>query len=560
MKKKKIGEILIENKLIDEITLNSALEHQNKCKKRLGEILIDWGILIEEQLLNILGKQLNCETIDLTEIKIEETVLDKIPPQLLKQYKIFPIKMENSIIHLAMADPLNIIAIDEIKLITGCNVLPIITSEHSLSYAFERYFGTQYKISQAVQSYKQQKSGENDYNKEDKLKLHISEIESAPIVRLVESIINDAIKKNASDIHWEPKKNTFNIRYRVDGVMHTEMSLNSSISLPVTSRIKILSNIDISEKRKPQDGRFTWMLENKNYDFRVSTIPTIWGEKIVLRILYKEENILNLKDLGFEEDDLQKYLDILSVKTGIILITGPTGSGKTTTLYASLRHLAKDEINILTIEDPVEYHIENINQVQLNKKIDLTFSSGLRAILRQDPDVIMVGEIRDKETAEIAIQSALTGHLVLSSLHTNDAPSTIIRLIEMGIEPYLINATLIGIVSQRLVRKLCFCKHPYTPSKEELLKVKLEGNFLPTFYKKTGCKSCNNYGYRGRIGIFEVMKITDKIRDSIKRETSIEEIRKKAIDEGLKILFQNATQKVINGLTSIEEMFRVIYT
>lgn len=556
MAKKKLGELLVDVGLITQEQLKRAIEIQSKSGEKLGKILVKEGYVTEEQILEALEFQLGIPHADLQKFYIDPDVAKMIPESLAKRYIVIPIKKDVDGIQVAMADPLNIFAIDDIKLVTKQNVKPLIASESSILRAIDRIFGKE-QAEKAVQDFKRELQQEplNDFANED-----IDEINNAPAVRLVNSIIEQAIKNRASDIHIEPTERDLRIRFRIDGQLNEAMRIIKNTQGPVITRIKIMANMNIAERRIPQDGRIEFSDGSKNIDIRVSSLPTVFGEKLVLRLLDKNNFMLTKEQLGLGIEDMAVFDKLLRRPNGIILLTGPTGSGKTTTLYAMLRELNKPNINIITVEDPVEYSLEGINQVQVNEKAGLTFASALRSILRQDPDVIMIGEIRDTETAEIAIRSAITGHLVLSTLHTNDAPGAVTRLIDMGIEPYLVSSSVVGVIAQRLARKICQnCKVSYTASLREKQLLGIDEAKELTIYRGRGCAVCNKSGYRGRIPIYEIMTVTPNIRELINKKSSSDIIGLEAVKNGMKTLRESAKKLVLNGITTIDEMFRLTY-
>jgi type IV pilus assembly protein PilB len=583
-----LRELLLSSGKINKEQLDIALEKQKKTGKEIGVILVEEGIISGDELEFFLQKQASfefmdlgkselysflqadtSEFVDLKKITIEDNIINLIPVGVAKKYKLIPVAEENGKIKVVMSDPTNIVALEDIKQIIGKEIIPLIASENSIAEAIDKY----YKKSKErdVLQFKQ-KTMNLDLDKEIK---EIDVIEAptdiereeeiagekkageAPIIRFANKIIQGAVERDASDIHLEPYEKLFRIRYRIDGILYTVMEPPKAIFPALSSRFKIMSKLNIAEKRLPQDGRIKLKVSGKDIDFRVSTVPTIFGEKVVLRILDRANVTgLDLEDLGFEEEDIKKVKKVIEAPYGVILVTGPTGSGKTTTLYTVLDKINKEGVNILTVEDPIEYNIEGINQVQIKEEIGLTFPRILRSFLRQDPDIIMIGEIRDGETAEIATKAALTGHLVLSTLHTNDAISTIARLIDMKIEPYLIASTLILALAQRLVRKICsYCKKEAEVPPETLRKLGLDEK--TKVYKGEGCSYCNNIGYKGRTSLFEVIPITGMIKQMILKGENLEEMRKEVIKEGNSTLRENGIKKVKEGITTVEEVLRV---
>jgi type IV pilus assembly protein PilB len=563
----KIGEILIKRGLVTEKQIQEALAEQkrSKNKTRLGSILIKRGYITEDQLVDSLSKELGIPAVNLSRYEISRQAVKLIPVEIANKYQIIPIDKVGNTITLAMVDPLNIFAIDDVKFMTGCNVEPVVSAEVSIKNAIEKYYDTGVSIKDVmkdveesvVEIVEEEKAEEEDITK---LKAQVKE---APVVKLVNLFITDAVKRGASDIHLEPYENDFRVRYRIDGVLYEVMSPPLQLKSAIISRIKIMAELDIAERRLPQDGRIKVRVGGRMIDLRVSTLPTLFGEKVVMRILDRSSLSLDLATLGFEKDEFEKFMKGITTPYGIILITGPTGSGKTTTLYAALHKINTTETNIMTAEDPVEYNLPGINQVQTKPEIGLTFASSLRAFLRQDPDIVMVGEIRDYETAEIAIKAALTGHLVLSTLHTNDAPSAVSRLLNMGVEPFLISSSLLMTVAQRLVRKICsHCKERVVLSPEviERLGLSKEEVNATTFFKGRGCDDCSNTGYRGRTAIYEVMSVTDPIRELILQKVPAGEIKEKARALGMRTLRENAIRKLKQGITTAEEVLRVTFS
>jgi len=545
--RKKIGEILVEAGYITEEQLEKALEEQAVTGEKLGEILVNKGWLIKEELDQSLAKQIGVSRFDLSSYIVNPEVISLIPEHLARQYKLMPVfKVENTLT-IAMVDPTNVFVIDELQRTAGCMIEPVLVDEMSIHRAHEQYYGTSGSLQDIIASLDK-----------DKIKNFEDLGEEAPVIKLVNLIIVKAIEQSASDIHVEPEDKFLGIRYRVDGILYRKESFPKYLQPAVISRVKIMSGLDVAEKRLPQDGRMLMKVGNKDIDFRVSTCPTIHGENAVLRVLDKSSMAVGLEGTGFSHKQLEMFKDLINQPYGIILVTGPTGSGKTTTLYSALRKLNKEDVNIMTVEDPVEYQFPQIRQVPVNPKIGLTFAAALRSFLRQDPDIIMVGEIRDVETAEIAVQAALTGHLVLSTLHTNDAPTAFTRLVEMGIEPFLVSSSLVGVLAQRLVRKICsHCKEEYLPSTEILASLEFEPNAGIKFSRGRGCRLCGNTGYKGRIGIFELLRNSPAVQKLILRKASADEIKEQGKKEGLITLRDSAIQKLLDKVTTVEEVLRV---
>lgn len=598
----KLGQILISSNIISEEQLKQALNLQKKEGGRLGTNLAKLGYITEDKLVSFLSKQFGVPAINLSEYTIDPAVVKLIPLEMARKYLIMPIARVGATLTIAMADPSNVFAIDDVKFMTGYNVEVVVAAESAILSAIANNYskggdglvaakkpagGQQiqlkdYTLSEDDLGDSGLMSGEEtptveveEFDKivgsaldgvdivEEKEDAEVIKEVEAPIVKLVNGIFVNAIKAGASDIHLEPYEGSLRVRYRVDGVMYTVMTLPTKIKAALTSRVKIMSRLDIAERRLPQDGRIKLKLGKKReIDFRVSTLPTLFGEKTVLRILDKSNLQIDLTRLGFEKKQLDDFMEAIEKPYGMVLVTGPTGSGKTTTLYSALNHLNKPGINIMTAEDPVEYNFMGINQVQVKEEIGLTFASSLRSFLRQDPDIIMVGEIRDFETAEIAVKAALTGHLVLSTLHTNDAPSTISRLLNMGIEPFLVSSSVILILAQRLARKICQqCKDEEKVPLQALIKVGYSEDEAKTVkcFRGKGCSTCNNSGYKGRIALYEVMPIGDEVRELILEGASANEIKKAAIRLGMKTLRMSGLGKVKEGITSIEEVLRVTF-
>ncbi len=560
-----LGQLLLWNKIITQEQLDEALEEQKRTKKKLGTILIEKGYVDEKTLNEFLSKQYGVESIDLNSIEIPREVIKKVPAQIAKKYVLIPVAIENGRLKIAISDPTNIFAIDEVRFITGMNVVPLFSNERAIMRAIDKYYGTSTELEEIAESLDEY-SKDVDVLKEDEGEIDVDQLEKSaeeePIVKLANTILSRAVQEGVSDVHIETYENDLRIRYRIDGKLKTVMTFAKSMAPKIVSRFKIMAKLNIAEKRLPQDGRIRIRSGGRDIDLRVSTLPTIYGEKVVMRILDRSNIRVELESLGFEANDLKRYLEAIRKPYGMILVTGPTGSGKTTTLYASLNKLNREDVNIMTVEDPVEYNIDGINQVHVKEDIGLTFANALRSFLRQDPDIIMVGEIRDTETAEIAIRAALTGHLVFSTIHTNDAPSTVMRLVDMGIERYLIASSLILVLAQRLVRKICpYCKKEvYVPpaaleeigfSKEEAKTVKV--------YKGEGCDYCNDTGYKGRIALYEVMPISENLRRMILEDASTDELRAEAIKEGMSTLRMSGLKKIKEGITTIEEVMNVTF-
>jgi len=551
----KLGEILLKYGKITEEQLYDALEKQKKSNRKLGEILVDEGYVTESDIVEVLEFQLGFPHVDLDKYAINPNVISLVPENIARRYDLIPIDKKDNYLLVAMADPLNIFAIDDLKLYANCDIQPVISSRDSIRKSIDKFYRKE--TAEKVLKEFEDTYGAASLEEENEEQLEIS---NAPIVRLINSTIQQAIDMKASDIHIEPYTEDIRIRFRIDGDLQEIMRLSKNILSPLVTRIKIIGKMDIAEKRIPQDGRVEFNINNKIIDIRISTIPTVHGEKIVLRLLDRENFLMAKEELGFTQRNMDLFEKLLKQPYGMLLIAGPTGSGKTTTLYAILKELNTIEKNIITIEDPVEYKMEGINQVQINPKTGLTFASGLRSILRQDPDIIMVGEIRDTETAQIAVRAAITGHLVLSTLHTNDSPSSIIRMIDMGVEPYLVSSAVIGVISQRLVKSLCDnCKTPYEASYSEKLLLGKNPDESLTLYKPKGCNRCNN-GYTGRRAIHEIMIVDENMRRIINEGRNVDEIRISAIESGMITLMENSVDLVLQGITSIDEILKANFT
>jgi len=552
----KLGELLLYAGKISKEQLNEALEDQKINKKKLGEIIVDKAWLKFEEIVETLELQLGFPKVDLSKYEINSNVATLIPESIVKKYKLIAIDIKDDMLLVAMSDPLNFFAIDDIKLYTKMGVIPCLSSVPDVERAIERYYSsilTQKALNEFSDAFI---PAEDDTDSEEEM----LEVATAPIVKLINSIIEQAMRGNASDIHIEPSHNDIRVRFRIDGDLKEIMVLPKSNLSAITTRVKIIGRMDIAEKRIPQDGRVEMKFNGNEVDLRISTLPTVYGEKIVIRILDKSNFNFTKEGLGFSKDNLDKLNKMIAQPYGMLLVTGPTGSGKTTTLYTVLRELNVQTKNVITVEDPVEYKLKGINQTQVNVKAGLTFAAGLRSILRQDPDTIMIGEIRDSETAEIAVRAAITGHLVLSTLHTNDSPSTIARLIDMGLEPYLVSSAVIGIISQRLVKLLCpKCKEKYEANDSEKKLLGIDGNKDAMLFKPIGCNSCYN-GYRGRAAVHEVMLVNENIRRLINTGANTDDIRSQALKDGMSTLLQSAADLALKGDTSFEEIMRAGYT
>ena len=555
--KKRLGDILVQSGKLNQIDLINSLKKQAVSGKRLGEILVEDQLVTEDDILEVLEVQLGIERINIEYLEIDEEALRKVPEALAKKYSLIPVNIAGGVLRVAMSDPFNIIAMDDLKLATGLKIEKVLETKARIEASIEKNYTKQY-AEQVVQNLAKE---EMSYKREQEEKQEVEDLsKDAPVVKLVDTIIQNAIRSKASDIHIEPYENEVRVRNRIDGELHKALDIPKESQSTLLTRFKILANLNIAEKRAPQDGRILTKIDGQDVDLRVSVLPTIHGEKIVIRILLKNSEILTKKSLGMMPDDTQKLDNILSKPYGIILVTGPTGSGKSTTLYAVLSELNTMDKNIITVEDPVEYALNGVNQVGVNPKAGLTFASGLRSILRQDPDIIMVGEIRDSETGEIAIRASITGHVVLSTLHTNDAPSTVARLVDMGIQPFLVASSVNGIIAQRLVRKVCGrCAQPYEASKEEKELLDIDENEHLIINKGKGCPACSGTGYKGRIGIYEILEIDRDIREAITANKNTDYIKDLAVKNGMKTLKRACIEHVVNGITSMDEYLRVAY-
>lgn len=560
-KRLRLGELLLENNLITEEQLNIALEEQKAKGIKLGEAIIGLGYVTQDAINDLLCQQLNIDFVDLRKIEIDDSIARMVGEKVVRKYMLLPFALDDrqaNVIKVAMEDPMNIMAIDDIGIITGMTVQPYLSTHAYISTAIDKLYGKSQANAIAEQFMKEQGSGDDADNAEENKRQE--DVDNSPVVKLVNNIIEGGVRQRASDIHIEPFEYNVRVRYRIDGVLREIISYDRALYAAIIARLKVISGMDISEKRKPQDGRITITVDRREYDIRVSNLPTVFGEKVVMRLASKEGFKRDKKDLGLSPTDLVKFDNILRNPHGIILVTGPTGSGKSTTLYTALSELASDEVNIITVEDPVEANVDNVNQVQVNVKANLTFASALRSILRQDPDIIMIGEIRDGETAEIAVKASITGHLVVSTLHTNSTAASISRLIDMGIEPYLLGDSLVGIIAQRLVRRLCpECKESYEADEEEKRVLKVPQNEPLNLYKACGCEACGNTGYYGRIGVYEIMPISRKIKNLIASGANADEITAQAVTEGMNTLRMSASNYVKQGLTSFSEMMKITY-
>ena len=554
----RLGDLLIRQDVLTEEKLKKALELQKGTGKKIGEVLVENGFITEEMIARALQTQLGLKMIELTGVTIPKEVRSLVSVNLLKKYQCIPFELDPynaNILHLAMADPMDMAAIDDISIVTNLQVEPYIATSRDILAAIDRCYGASENMDAARRFTREREQLRG--NVEEATETDVSD---APIVQLVRSLIEQAVRQRASDIHIEALETKVRVRYRIDGALYEKMVYDNSLLPAISTRIKIMGGMDISEKRKPQDGRMSVMVDRREYDIRISSIPTVHGEKIVMRISSKLNLTRDIKELGLDQKEMATLQHMLAKPYGIMFVTGPTGSGKSTTLYTALSALNKEAVNIVTVEDPVEADLEGINQIQVNNKVDLTFASALRSILRQDPDIIMIGEIRDQETASIAVQASITGHLVVSTMHTNNAVGTLNRMADMGVARYLISDAIIGVIAQRLVRKLCpHCrkKHPATDKEKLILKRSLAEEV--EIYEPGGCKLCNNTGFFGRTGVFEIMEVNEEMRKLIADDATTEEMIAAAKKNGMHTLRENGIRYVLEGVTSIGEMLKASY-
>ncbi|TMI84906.1 MAG: type II secretion system protein GspE [Bacillati bacterium ANGP1] len=559
-----MGEILVSHEWVTEGQLKQATDIQRQSNARLGRILVEMGAITEQQLSQGLAEQWGLRFTDLADTVVESEVARLIPSYLARRHGVVAIGRERNRLVVAMSDPLNVVAIDDIRLLTGLEVEVVIASSADINRTQSLVYGGGGDIDDILTRSPGSEPEISDGDRVEEVSIENlrTAVEEAPIIRAVNQILSQAIQSGASDIHIEPHRNEVKVRLRIDGVLQDIMSPPKSVQAPLISRIKILADMDIAERRLPQDGHIHLKAENKEFDLRVSSLPTVLGEKIVLRLLDQSSTRVSLEEIGFTSSLLTTWESLITKPYGFLLVTGPTGSGKTTTLYTSLTRINTPERNIVSVENPVEYQIPRVNQVQVNPKVGLSFASGLRTILRQDPDVVLIGEIRDRETAEIAVQASMTGHLVLSTIHTNDAPGAVVRLRDMGIEPFLITSSLIGVLAQRLVRVICSkCKEAYVPPMDALkrLGVDAERRADIHLFRGQGCDACRKTGYKGRIGVFELMVVSERLRAMVVAGAPTEQLRDAAIEEGMRTLKHDAVQKVLEGVTTFEEMLRVVF-
>ena len=562
----RLGDLLLSIGLITQEQLDHALEEQKNTKNRLGQELIEEKIITEQQLIDALMVQLGVEFVDLSSYSIAPYLAQLLSKNIAQKYGVVPVKLERDTLYIAMNDPLNFVAIEEVKKTTRKQVVPMISTADFIEHAIANLYGSQV-AARAIEEMKREMASEVPLQQAqygDSFTANILGEEkgsaSAPTIRLVNSIMERAARDAASDIHMEPQEEDMRIRMRIDGIMRTIMSVPKDLQPSVLSRIKIMGGLDVTERRIPQDGRAAIRVKGRDFDLRISTLPTIYGEKVVIRLLDKDSSLLSKERIGLGGEDLERYNNLISRPSGMVLIVGPTGSGKSSTMYTMIRELNTEQVNLVTLEDPVEYNVGGINQVQINEKTGLTFANGLRSILRQDPDIIAVGEIRDGETAQIAMRAAITGHLVLSTVHTNDALSTIDRLLDIGVEPYIISSALNGVISQRLVRRICpHCRQQYTPTSEDRLELGLNPEEDIKLFRGKGCPACYHTGYRGRTGVFEILLFNHELRLAVGRNERREELKKIVEKDGLYTTLAESVHFLVrNGTTTIEEARRIV--
>ncbi len=552
---KQLGDILLEGGLVSPIQLEAAYEEQQRVGRALGRVLIEQGVLTESQLVAALAAQIGLRFVDLSEFSVDGSAVGRVPGAVCRRHSAMPIGFQDGKLLVAMADPANVFAIDDLRSLTGMDVKPVVSTRGDIAAAIDRYYRADSDLDD-ISAVLDAQEEEDDLSKVKEI------VEDAPIVKYVNLLITQAIQDRASDIHLEPTEHDLRVRFRIDGVLHEVMRSPKAIQSGVISRLKIMADINIAERRIPQDGRLSVNAQGKKVDLRVATLPTVWGEKVVMRILDNSTARLDLADLGFSESNYERYGRSFTKPYGMILVTGPTGSGKSTTLYATINIISRPEVNVITVEDPVEYRLPGINQVQTNNKAGLTFASALRSILRSDPDIVLIGEIRDHETGQIAVEAALTGHLVLSTLHTNDAPSAVTRLTEMGIEPFLVGSALDAVLAQRLARRLCTkCKEAYTPTPESLVASRFpwqDSENLPELFRPVGCSVCAKTGYKGRLALHEVMVVSDEVERLAVERASASAIAQVAREQGMVTLRDDGLAKVMAGVTSVDEILRVV--
>ncbi|MCH5252323.1 MAG: Flp pilus assembly complex ATPase component TadA [Lachnospiraceae bacterium] len=560
-KRKRLGDLLVDAGVVTEEQLAEALKQQRELGLRLGETLIELKFTDENEITEALHRQMGFPIAKIREAKLSPEVIALLPENIVRKHSVIPFELDEdnpNILRVAMLDPLDILAIDDLSIVTNMQIEVMVATPSDIHFAIERYYGNE-QVAKMAESYSEERK-KQQLAREKAQDEGNDEVDNAPIVLLVNKIIEQAVNERASDIHIEALEDGVRVRFRIDGVLQEMMRYEVELLNAIVARIKIISGMNISEKRAPQDGRMTQVFNRVEYDIRVSSLPTVFGEKVVMRLASKSALTRDKSELGFPEEELRRFEALVKNPHGIILVTGPTGSGKSTTLYTVLSELNSGDVNIITVEDPVEADVDGINQVQVNEKAGLTFASALRSILRQDPDIIMIGEIRDEETAAIAVKAAITGHLVVSTLHTNSAASTITRLEDMGVEPYLIADSTVGIIAQRLVRRLCpKCKKQHPLTEEDKVRLRLRGGASPIIYEPggTGCAFCNGTGYRGRIGVYEIMPVSPAVRQVVAAGKGAEEIQRKALEEGMTTLRVGAAKLVLSGVTSISEVERI---
>lgn len=558
-RKMRIGDILMAEGVITQEQLDKALESQKIKKRRLGEILVSDGYITDDIMADALCHQMGYDRANLQDSRIPDDLISMFDVELLKKYTAIPYCYDDrnvNIIRVAMADPMDMLAIDDLSMVTNRMIDPMVATPGEIMVAIDKYYGN----AEALKAANDFESERADLFADDEIEAMNDDVNNSPIVQLVNSMIEQAVRQRTSDIHIEALEKKVRVRYRIDGALHERMTYNIKMLPAIVARLKVVGGMDIAEKRKPQDGRITSFVDGREFDIRVSILPTVYGEKVVMRLTNKNALTRDKAELGFNDHDLKLFDHILMNPHGIILVTGPTGSGKSTTLYTALSELNKEDVNIITVEDPVEANVAGINQVQTNAKAGLTFASALRSILRQDPDIIMIGEIRDEETASIAVQASITGHLVVSTLHTNSAASTITRLADMGLPEYLIADSTVGIIAQRLVRRLCpRCKKKVLANAEQLELLGFGPDEQVEIYEPVGCSSCDNNGFKGRIGVYEIMEVTPKVRKVIAAGEDAEHIKQAALEEGMYTLRMSATNYVLEGITSVSEMIKVSF-
>ena len=551
---KQLGDILLEGGLVTSAQLQSAYDEHQRAGRALGRVLVDQGVLTESQLVAALAQQIGMRFVELGDFPVDPSAVSMVPGPLARRYVVLPFGFEDGKLLLAMADPANFLAIEDVRAVTQIDVKPCVATRSDVLAAIDRHYRADSDLEDLTAIL--------DVEEEEDLSKVREAVDDAPIVKYVNALITQAIQDRASDIHLEPTERDLRVRYRIDGVLHEIMRSPKSIQSGVISRLKIMADINIAERRIPQDGRLSVNANGKKIDLRVATLPTVWGEKVVMRILDNSTARLDLTDLGFSDGNFERFSRSFAKPYGMILVTGPTGSGKSTTLYATLNILNRAEVNIITVEDPVEYRLPGVNQVQVNNKAGLNFASALRSILRSDPDIVLIGEIRDHETAQIAVEAALTGHLVLSTLHTNDAPSAVTRLTEMGIEPFLVGSAVDCVLAQRLARMLCKkCKEEYVPTADALIAARFpwqDGQPLPTLHRPVGCSACAKTGYKGRLALHEVMPMSEELELLTVEHAPASQITETARRQGMISLRDDGMAKVIRGVTSIDEILRVV--